>query len=277
MYNDFQLTDNLSAKAMRQKFQAIQGLEAQDIGEIAEKLHEQREYLASKNEGQKYDKIITKIDESLIELDGILRHSNIEKTNLKATNLMNFLTHRGGPSRALESTENDTQTKPNGDGSNIINNDENSDISGGLEEPNSDNNEGTEDPGNTNNGLEGEVPQQDGDKYTNTNNANPQNTYKRNFPMPGSILYRLTQSLFVKRHSQQVKSNMRPNMPPWNPPHFPPFENEMCDPREKCVTNQLDILRMMLLFMTLRPNCRYMPRICRIASTQLDILSEMVR
>lgn len=276
MYNDYQLADNLSAKAMRQKFQSLQGLEGKDIAEIYQKLTEQRGFLKENNQSHEYDKIITKIDESLIELDEILKHENMEKPAYKAGNLMGFLERQKHKSRALEMDDSTTEN---------------------------------------------------GDTSPNDNATKPQSTYKRNFPMPGSILYRLSQSLFVNRHSQQSKkehahlqnhsntySNLAetnthgntrqhtnnfphppihdnppcdmpcnpqyPNARPHDPRRTPPMHewayDSHCDPREKCVTNQLDILRLMLLFMTLRPTCRYLPRMCRIATTQLDILGEMM-
>lgn len=338
MYNDYQLADNLSAKAMRQKFQSLQGLEGKDIAEIYEKLAEQREFLKENNHNGEYDKIITKIDESLAELDEILKHENIEKPAYKAGNLMGFLARQKHKSRAQNTMDNTAESiAPNetaNEDSDMENTGENADIipptdsnPDGLDISEDANNDGL-DSGSNGSSDSGEN-QQNGDTLPNNNVTKPQNTYKRNFPMPGSILYRLSQSLFVSRHSQQSKkehthlqnrsntySNLAyeaqthsnalqhtnnfpyppihnnlpcdrpcnpqyPNARPHDPQGIPPMHewayNSHCDPREKCVTNQLDILRLMLLFMTLRPTCRYMPRMCRVATTQLDILGEMMK
>lgn len=347
MYNDYQLADNLSAKAMRQKFDTIQSLESNDIREMHEKIRQQRDFLQSNNIGGKYDKIITKMNESLYEMSNIWQRTQSAHTPSKASNLRDFLRNQGaknqGKSSQLsnadistqlddnapqnqESEPNSEQNQINGDGtippSQDTNNDNTSNrLNDSNDEGGEPQNSDTEAP-NT-----GEIPPQNSDSQ-NVTNANARNTYKRNFPLPGSILYRLSQSLFVNTRQQHLndkqsgKSSNTSDMhksgrtnkglshnpathtkparsrayppyfgvtPPYNnfqpdgnkypfaPPHDSPFEDERCDPREKCITNQLDILRMMLLFMALRPNCRYLPRICRIASTQLDILSEMMK
>lgn len=275
MYNDFQLTDNLSAKAMRQKFQSIQGLDNKDIAEIYEKLAEQREFLATNNQGGEYDKIITKIDESLSELSGILDKTNEEKHTYKASNLQSFLARQQVPSRTLDKDNNTPPDSTNNEGVIAPNNDEN--LTTPPTEDNSNNSSKVDN--DVNNIDSSETPQQNATPPQNSNKGsqNVQSTHKRNFPMPGSILYRLSQSLFMKTREEKNTLHST-NHRDFGRPPYPPHPHEpQCDPREKCVTNQLDILRLMLLFMTLRPNCRYLPRFCRIASTQLDILSEMVR
>ena len=45
-----------------------------------------------------------------------------------------------------------------------------------------------------------------------------------------------------------------------------------CDPHRKCITRQVDILRMIMLFVALNPHCIFLPKICNIASNQLDLL-----
>lgn len=275
MYNDFQLTDNLSAKAMRQKFQSIQGLENKDIAEIYEKLAEQREFLATNNQDGEYDKIITKIDESLSELSGILDKTNAEKHPYKASNLRSFLARQQVSSHTLDKDNNTPPDNKNNEGVIAPNNDEK--ITTPPTEDNSNNSNEVDNDINNMDSSENLTQNADSLQNPNMSSKNIQSTHKRNFPMPGSILYRLSQSLFMKNREEKntaYSTNHRDFARPPYPPH--PHEPR-CDPREKCVTNQLNILRLMLLFMTLRPNCRYLPRFCRIASTQLDILSEMVR
>ena len=45
-----------------------------------------------------------------------------------------------------------------------------------------------------------------------------------------------------------------------------------CDPHRKIATNQIDIIRLLLLYLTLRPTCRYCSRIASITNEQFDIL-----
>lgn len=51
--------------------------------------------------------------------------------------------------------------------------------------------------------------------------------------------------------------------------------NHNCDPHNKLVTNQIDIIRLLLLYLTLRPTCRYCSRIASITNEQFDILLNM--
>lgn len=63
------------------------------------------------------------------------------------------------------------------------------------------------------------------------------------------------------------------------PKPFPPSPRPPqggCDPHKKMVTNELDIIRLLLLYMALRPNCPYTYRLCTIAQEHLEILGEMV-
>lgn len=74
----------------------------------------------------------------------------------------------------------------------------------------------------------------------------------------------------------------RPPFPPeWNTPKppFPPSPKPPqsgCDPHKKMVTKELDIIRLLLLYMALRPNCPYTYRLCTIAQDHLEILGEML-
>lgn len=288
MYNDFQLADNLSAKAMRQKFDSIQGLETQDIREIYEKLTEQRDFLNKNNPNGRYDKIITKIDESITEMGGILNKSTSSTPTFKATSLGSFGSRKKG--FCLNSSIPDAS---NGAYGKVPHEEE---ISEHIDLPTN----------KTSPSLEEDTPHPD------TTSPTPQrvNTYKRNSPMQGSIISRLAQSLFLGRPKSNTNTQTsypnnrfhntpadksiiqhtymgedfawydgpnidRPPYPQYPQKPFPP-EPPRCKPHEKCVTNQMEILRLMLLFMALRPTCRYLPRICRVANTQLDILGEIL-
>lgn len=55
------------------------------------------------------------------------------------------------------------------------------------------------------------------------------------------------------------------------PPYNRPFPND-CNPNDICRNNQIDIIRLFLLYMTLCPTCKYLPQISHIANEQFDIL-----
>ncbi len=96
-----------------------------------------------------------------------------------------------------------------------------------------------------------------------------------------------TQEGLLSEKSLKV-SQPNPNYPPCNTPNCepprPPFpepfpprpEHKGCDPHKKMVTKELDIIRLLLLYMALRPNCPYTYRLCTIAQEHLEILGEML-
>lgn len=69
----------------------------------------------------------------------------------------------------------------------------------------------------------------------------------------------------------------KPPFPPEPRPPFPPHhEPPECNPHKKLVTKELDIIRLILLYMALRPNCPYTYRLCTIAQDHLEILGEIL-
>ena len=57
------------------------------------------------------------------------------------------------------------------------------------------------------------------------------------------------------------------------PPHHPrPNMSHGCEPHDIILSDQCDIVRMILLYMMLRPNCRYISRLCNVANDQFEIL-----
>ncbi len=63
------------------------------------------------------------------------------------------------------------------------------------------------------------------------------------------------------------------------PKPFPPSPRPPqggCDPHKKLITNELDIIRLLLLYMALRPNCPHTYRICTLAQEHLEALGELV-
>lgn len=84
--------------------------------------------------------------------------------------------------------------------------------------------------------------------------------------------------------------NETPHKPPYPPFYKPPHEHDEhaqankppyppadrwgdgCEFDEVCRHNQIDIIRLFLLYMMMRPTCRYLPTITAIANEQFDIL-----
>lgn len=90
-----------------------------------------------------------------------------------------------------------------------------------------------------------------------------------------------------KQYSQNCNRPMPPYVdygkPPITPdchPPFPPIPPKPfptpCDPHKKLITNELDIIRLLLLYMALKPHCPYTHRICTLAQEHLEVLGELV-
>lgn len=112
-----------------------------------------------------------------------------------------------------------------------------------------------------------------------TNNSTPytqepslaQKTLKQNQPRPH----------YPPCNMPNCAHNEPPFPPEWDSPRPPfppkplPSQNE-CDPHKKIVTKELDIIRLLLLYMALRPNCPYTYRLCTVAQNHLEILGEIL-
>lgn len=130
------------------------------------------------------------------------------------------------------------------------------------------------------------------------NSTPTQNTNKRNSPMQSNPI-----SNFIKQFNVNIskmfggsrtngaqKKDTSPkkcetnNQNFFQPYTYPdlerPFERrerhrdfrEHCDPRNEIKHHQIDIIRLFLLYLMLRPNCKYMSRVAQIANDQFDIL-----
>lgn len=52
--------------------------------------------------------------------------------------------------------------------------------------------------------------------------------------------------------------------------------SEECQPKNVILHNQIDIIRLFLLYLMLKPNCKYLSSITTIANSQFDILLELM-
>lgn len=290
MYNDYQLADINSAKAMRQKFDEVIGLEVKDLKEIYDKLQSQKSQLVSSNSNAKLDNAISKINQSILELDRI-----IQSNNYKDFSQLNDF-QKTAYSKGFSQTNNTSHIQ--------IHTYDTEEIYGKIRSeeemlshshtntsPNQDN-ATTQIPNNTinnplyNNELNSDIPIEETQPSNNTPNNNSQNNAippvtngdrnprKRNSLMQSSIISRLAKSIFVKKqkvnHYDDSSFNYR------NKYHNVVIDSYECSSSNKLLTNQIDLIRMILLFIALRPNCKYMSRIARIANTQLEVMMDLI-
>ena len=132
-------------------------------------------------------------------------------------------------------------------------------------------------------------------------NLPPQNSTKRNSPMQGSALSNIIKQLNVgagrllgkkctrnvaqskvdKEGFDELSGGFFPYpVPPDYPPHHKnkkrPNLGDGCEPHDIALSNQCDIVRLILLYMMLRPNCRYISRLSSVACDQFEILQLLI-
>lgn len=80
-------------------------------------------------------------------------------------------------------------------------------------------------------------------------------------------------------HNPQHHRLQQPYPQPPRPPQPYPQPHDKydeCDFSLVCKNNQIDIIRLFLLYMMLRPTCKYLPTITTIANDQFDILLQLL-
>lgn len=240
-YQDYATPSDTTLNIMKQNYDSLIESETQDLQEILEKMKRQRNSIADQNIDGRYDDILIKLDENILELENLI-NSNHTQINSKRSHstIPSFL----GLKKAKKL-----------DNSNAI-----SPIRS-IEENNS-----ILTPSNNNN-----TNQTPSDVTPNTpsNQLISQIKTKRNSPTKRYTLsYAIEQfnqklsSLFVYKKSTRTRVQNRFH-------NTPPVE---CEPRSAIFTNQIDLIRLMLIYLMLRPNCKYLSRIATIANCQLDIL-----
>lgn len=342
MYNDFQLADNQSIIAMRQKFDEAENLELQDLREIYDKMLEQRENLLKSNHDGKLNKALEKMEKCIRETSEVLQKESLSAQQKKTTysqfsHHKHLTPHSGYRAMSLQALlkSQALQNSPDGAYGRIPSANEMNRHSTGVGNvppassthpmplvptpnnnmgntpsttpptnntpntpPPSNGNMGSTPPnnmnGNTNNNIGNaqpnmglDTPLNNGGGQNGFNNSNSgantgettppivnQNTRKRNSPMQGSIISRLAKSLFVNSKASKLQYNIP--LKHRNRFHNVISQSEDCHPRRRLITNQIDLIRLLLLFTALRPNCRHLSKVARIANTQLEVLMEII-
>ena len=264
MYNDFQITDNCSAQAMRQKFNEIKCLEYDDLKEIQDKLTEQKNLLISHNNGGNFSNAINQIDNSISLLKDIINKNNIHTGSytanpLKQTNKAVFFNRTYSlfnPTGAYGKIRSENETLAHSTPNNTPDNTPNlTPLPPTNSNPNNSFQPGINNPNNN---------------YTPISPPASQITSrKRNSPLQSSFINNLAKSLFLRK-----KPIIKANEKYQNRYHI--NQEEHCPINKKIVNNQVDLIRLILLFIALRPNCNYLPKIARIANSQFEVLLNLM-
>lgn len=266
-YNDFIMLNEKDYQAMKQSYDKIQANEIRDLNEILNKMKDQKESLLQNNTDSRYDRIIEKLDDNISELETMISTSSqsfaYSPKSPEIPSIPNFL-------KKLNTTKLDLND-PNGAISPVRGTCE---INNHMNSSNLDSN--TPIDYNLNNTLE---PYENNINYEFRQPSpavenSTQSTTKRNSPMQGSIISNL-----VKKINLNFRTNNKSNIDA--DPYRMRFHNtqilnvESCQPRNKLFTNQIDIIRLILLYMILRPNNRHISRLASIANDQFEMLLQL--
>ena len=302
-YDDYARLSDENYKIMKQSYENVITEETADLQEILEKLIKQRKTLHSNNSGNKYDKMLEKLDNNIADLNSLISGNLSQVASKNSAFIPNYY---GLRSKKLDLG--DDAISPIRSHKEMLSH---GDIVPTQPSTPSDNNQ--------NGNSDSNVPQ---------NGTTTPNTPKRNSPMQGSALSNIIKQLNVganrilgcNRKQRTINSNnlasqntqvssqnhynkttqnpnnsqsqIRPSnlsemnnifmpypmTPPkydymHRPPHHPrPNMSHGCKPHDIILSDQCDIVRMILLYMMLRPNCRYISRLCNVANDQFEIL-----
>lgn len=151
---------------------------------------------------------------------------------------------------------------------------------------------------NTNNAVDNNTNSDDSNNTNNENNTdinNPslnmpepntptQKIFKRNSPMQSNNLFNVAkrfnvnlQNFFGFKNRKKEPNNAQNNNCHYNlKTQTAQFENRHhCSPHQIALDNQIDIIRLFLLYLMLRPNCRISGKIAKLANTQFDIFLQV--
>lgn len=145
------------------------------------------------------------------------------------------------------------------------------------------------------------TPNESIDNTDQNNNAIPPktNTMKRNCPKQSNSLFNAFRQVNVNlskifgnfahkkmrttTHSPHLNKNRWHIAPPTEDNYIlqsttkeSTILSEECQPKNVLLHNQIDIIRLFLLYLMLKPNCKYLSSITTIANSQFDILLELM-
>lgn len=299
-YNDSQIMSDNAYIKCQSAYSKLSANTLHDLGEILEKLESQKKAIISANLETNPTNIIASIDDSILALKGII-NSTQHHTQSTSKNINKFSSipdtlepYTYSESRAdsisnyMDSAPpNETNTEPKNNQPNIPAN-----------------------PPNPTNPDSVSAPPSTATPDTSSKNIATRNTTSRGYPQQGSIITRLLSQLQINKapNPTKVKStrtqtqhtthsihnailgnkNAVLNFPiydskhtdthyPTNPYLHPTKPNPPpCTAEKDILSRQIDIVRLLILYLQLRPHYPYCYRICSIANVQFDILSTLI-
>lgn len=284
-FDDYKILSDRDYTIMKQNYDTLIQSETNDLSEILDKLYKQRQNLIDLNQNHKFDDMLEKIDNNISDIEGIIGSNQ----KIASTKQSCEIPHYWGLKKPSKQDINSDNTKGNNSFSDFLDNEYKNNPIPTPTQPPQDNNLAPNidiTPPNNNEQPETNLP--------------AQNTTKRNSPMQGSALSNIIKQLNVgagrllgKKHTHNATIKVDKEgfgdltggfFPYPVPPDFPPHHKNKkrpnlgdgCEPHDIALSNQCDIVRLILLYMMLRPNCRYISRLSSVACDQFEILQLLI-
>lgn len=283
IYNDNQIIDNTSSLMLNQKYQQSTTASTQDLLELYNQMLNQRQYLANNNADHSLDNILETTDRHISMLRTIIPTAHTMQTNpIPYPHYRPYINNGGtAPYIPLPNSNNSTNNeRPNTD--NLLPNID--DIPTPPQSPDNRPNNTAPNPfndnniGNGNNSSNSNIPPNN----NMGNSAIPPTTQPRrttrNSPLQSGILSNIVKAVFRRKVASQpivadeYRNRFHNSIQSVTPPTHTTTA-QRCDPCRKIVTNECNILRLILLYITLHPHCNRIQLLSTIAEERVQILS----
>ena len=302
-YDDYARLSDENYKIMKQSYENVITEETADLQEILEKLIKQRKTLHSNNSDNKYDEMLEKLDNNIADLNSLISGNLSQVASKNSAFIPNYYGLRSkkldlgndaiSPIRSHQemlSHGDIAPTQPSTPSDNNQNGNSDSNIpQNGTTTPNTPKRNSPMQGSALSNiikqlnvGANRILGCNRKQRTINSNNLASQNTqvssqnhYNKTTQNPNNSQSQIRPSNLSEMNNIFMPYPMTPPKYDYmhRPPHHPrPNMSHGCKPHDIILSDQCDIVRMILLYMMLRPNCRYISRLCNVANDQFEIL-----
>ena len=302
-YDDYARLSDENYKIMKQSYENVITEETADLQEILEKLIKQRKTLHSNNSDNKYDEMLEKLDNNIADLNSLISGNLSQVASKNSAFIPNYYGLRSkkldlgndaiSPIRSHQEMlahGDTTPTQPSTPSDNNQNGNSDSNVpQNGTTTPNTPKRNSPMQGSALSNiikqlnvGANRILGCNRKQRTINSNNLASQNTqvssqnhYNKTTKNPNNSQSQIRPSNLSEMNNIFMPYPMTPPKYDYmhRPPHHPrPNMSHGCKPHDIILSDQCDIVRMILLYMMLRPNCRYISRLCNVANDQFEIL-----
>ena len=302
-YDDYARLSDENYKIMKQSYENVITEETADLQEILEKLIKQRKTLHSNNSDNQYDEMLEKLDNNIADLNSLISGNLSQVASKNSAFIPNYYGLRSkkldlgddaiSPIRShkeMLSHGNIVPTQPSTPSDNNQNGNSDSNVpQNGTTTPNTPKRNSPMQGSALSNiikqlnvGANRILGCNRKQRTINSNNLASQNTqvssqnhYNKTTQNPNNSQSQIRPSNLSEMNNIFMPYPMTPPKYDYmhRPPHHPrPNMSHGCKPHDIILSDQCDIVRMILLYMMLRPNCRYISRLCNVANDQFEIL-----